>query len=253
MATTHEHLLARYHEARSKPTFEHKRLKKEGALANLSHRQRAIRSLRQGNCVYIVTGNKDYGVGGIFFNIDSLRAVDKVIRTKSWELKSRQALFGVMTPDDYFHQISNTRYSIDLIESPPVFVRTPVKQPHNFPEWAVNQATGLPIVQCFLSDHVPHFGEFIREALAAGIRVGGTSLNLSGQGNITQLEMALAFFHTRSSNPDIWLHTDHPFTGVSHTIIELSSHSPRARLHRQGGIDFSAICTKLGLQPLEEE
>jgi hypothetical protein len=103
---------------------------------------------------------------------------------------------------------------------------------------------GHHLVQTFPSDLVPHFKELIREAGQAGIRVGGTSLNYTGQGNLTNFDEVTRFFIATPGHK-FWLDTPAKFTGVSWTIIELHPHQKNVIPHREGSSPTGLIAEAL--------
>lgn len=218
-----------------------------GQISKPHHRSKAIDTMRKGGMVQFIIGNENCGVGGIFFDIDNPKAVENVIRAKSTPQKTRQSMFAVMTPEEYFHEISGLDYRIDFtkLTSHPCFIRIPVKNHKLFPDHAKSlNSAGQYIVQAFPSDLVPHFKELVREAALAKIRIAGTSLNYTGQGNLTDLQTVARFF-IDSPGHKYWLDTSAKFTGVSWTIIELRPGTREAILHREGNSPITSIIEAL--------
>jgi len=218
-----------------------------GYLNRKKDREKALDIVAQGGTIQMIIGDRKGGVGGIFFDLDNPEAVERVVRIKSTPEKSRQALFAVMTPDDDFAEVVD----LDLAEASnllklAIFWRVPVKDLSLFPDHArATKTSGETFIQAFPSDRVPFFSRLVREARDRGIRLGGTSLNYSGRGNITQIEEVEKFF-VESGERNFWLNSRANLTGTSYTIVEVGKSETGLSLSREGNMKFDKILQKLG-------
>jgi tRNA A37 threonylcarbamoyladenosine synthetase subunit TsaC/SUA5/YrdC len=218
-----------------------------GHLHRKEDRKKALDMVEKGGTIQMIIGNSEAGVGGIFFDLNNPEAVEQVIRIKSTPEKSRQALFAVMTPDDDFIEIAD----LDLDKASnllklAIFWRVPVKDVSLFPEHAKAMNTsGEMYIQAFPSDRVPFFSRLVREARDRGIRLGGTSLNYTGRGNITEIEEVKKFFMDSGEN-NFWLNSGANLTGTSYTIVEVGVSNTGLSLAREGNVKFDRIRKQLG-------
>lgn len=221
-----------------------------GNITTREDRKRAIDVSKDGGTIQLIVGSARMNVGGIFFDVDNPTAVERVVSIKSVPGHPRTKLFGVMMPDDDLIECLGTEYRlrVENIQSP-CFIQAPVKDWSSFPEWARSVVDDVVYVQCFPSDHVPHFGNLVREARKENIRLGGTSLNLSGSKNIQDHGEAAAFFYL-SSGRRYWLETGLDLTGTSYAIIRLHEERPEAELIRDGNVTLEEICKQLGITPV---
>src|SRR3989304_5770894 len=220
-----------------------------GYINNITSRREAIKALKQQEMIMMVIGDKKHGgVGGIFFDIDNEVAVDRVVRVKSSEKAEGHMLFGVIRPDDLIKKEIQVSYSSDPEKIyPPCFVRAPLRNEKNYPDWAKKRdEMGISWVQLFPSDRIEGFSELVQEAWKEGIRIGGTSLNWTIEGNIKKWGL-LAQFFKQDLEHSYWLITDAKLTGVSWSVIRLMKDSPRAVQEREGYGNMEEVCKNLGV------
>ena len=222
-----------------------------GDITKKVDRARAVGVMKQGGMVQMVCGYDNRGVASIFFDITNPNAVDLVVKRKSFDNKSRQALFGIMTPASVYGSVADLPYTINLegINRAPCFLLTPIRDAANFPEAAVKRKGNLPYALCFISDAIDGFSELVNTARKWGMEVGGTSQNVTGTGNIRRGEEARVFFY-QTPGPKMWLKTGVPLTGDSFTVLELDPARPEAKLWRPGSSDYALACSLLGLAPI---